>query len=188
MSEPVSALNHAGYEGLAHVAEIGLQGMITLRGDLGLRAVKSAATAASGAKMPAANRATGTGAGGLCWMSPDEVLVLCPYGDVPQTLDKMQTALAKGHALAVNVSDARTVFQVSGPFAREVMAKLCPVDFSPAAFSPGMFRRTRMAQIPAALWMLEDQSIQIICFRSVADYAFEVLKMAAQPGSDVGYF
>ena len=35
------------------------------------------------------------------------------------------------------MSDARAVFQVSGPSAREVMAKLCPVDLSPEAFKPG---------------------------------------------------
>ena len=33
MSEPVSALNGASFDGLAHVEECGLQGMITLRED-----------------------------------------------------------------------------------------------------------------------------------------------------------
>ena len=53
---------------------------------------------------------------------------------------------------------------------------------------PGMFRRTRMAQVPAAFWMVDDQTFQIVSFRSVADYVFSLLKVAAQPGSGVNFF
>lgn len=188
MSNSVSALDHASYSGIAEVREMGLHGMITLRGDLSLSKVKSAATSVAGGKMPAQGGCTCIEDRGIAWMSPDEVLVMCAYDAVTANLTKMQKALSKTNALAVNVSDARVVFQVSGPNAREVMAKLCPVDFSPEAFEPGMFRRTRMAQVPAAFWMREAETFQIICFRSVADYVFGILKMAAQPGSEVGVF
>ncbi len=188
ISAPVSALNNARFDGLAEITECGLQGMITLRGDLTARALKAGATQASGAKIPAPGRANITGDSGLCWMSPDELLVLCPYGEVETRLDALTTRLGDMFALAVNVSDARALFRVSGPSAREVLAKLCPVDMSPQAFTPGMFRRTRMAQVPAAFWMDEDDSIRIICFRSAADYVFGVLSAAAQKGSGVGYF
>ncbi len=188
MSEPVSALNRASFDGIAQVQELGLHGMITLRGDLSAKPVRSAATKATGAAMPDANAITVKGEAGLCWMSPDELLVLCPYGAVAGTLAQMQGALAGSHALAVNVSDARALFRVSGGSAREVLAKLCPVDLSPGAFQPGMFRRTRMAQVPAAFWMVDDQTFRIVCFRSVAQYVFDLLKAAAQPGSEVGHF
>ncbi len=188
MSEPVSALNKAGFDGLVRVEEIGLQGMITLRGDLSSKPVKTAATAAAGVAMPGMNEANCEGQSGLCWMSPDELLVMCPYDVVTSTVAQMQDSLAKSHALAVNVSDARAVFRVSGNSAREVMAKLCPVDLAPAVFRPGMFRRTRMAQVPAAFWMVDEETFQIVCFRSVADYVFSLLKVAAQPGSAVRYF
>ncbi|MFT4962690.1 MAG: sarcosine oxidase subunit gamma [Paracoccaceae bacterium] len=188
MSEAISALNHAEYDGLAHVYEIGLQGMITLRGDLSTKVLKTAATKAAGVSMPAANSVETTEDSGICWMSPDEVLVMCAYDTVEATLANMQKTLGETHAMAVNVSDARAVFRVSGPYAPEVMAKLCPVDLSPEAFKPGMFRRTRMAQVPAAFWMCDDQTFQIVCFRSVADYVFELLKIAAQPHSEIGCF
>ncbi len=188
MSEPLSALNGAAFDGIAHVQEIGLQGMITLRGDLAAKPVKTAATKATGAAMPGVNAANVQGDTGLCWMSPDELLVLCPYGAVSETLARMQSTLADGPVLVVNVSDARAVFRVSGASAREVLAKLCPVDLSPQAFKPGMFRRTRMAQVSAAIWMVDQETVQIVCFRSVAQYVFDLLKIAAQPGSEVGYF
>ncbi|MFV0515647.1 MAG: sarcosine oxidase subunit gamma [Jhaorihella sp.] len=188
MSETVSALSNADFDGLAYVEECGLQGMVTLRGDLSARAVHKAATGATGARMPDANRISMAGDSGLCWMSPDELLVLCPYAGAENTAGSMRKALGKTHALAVNVSDARAMFRVSGGAAREVLAKLCPVDLSPAAFGPGQFRRTRMAQIAAAIWMEDDGSFRIVCFRSVAEYAFNLLKAAAQPGSAVGVF
>ena len=188
MSDPVSALNHASFDGITLIEETGLQGMITLRGDLSARAVKAAATSASSAKMPAPNTANIKGETGLCWMSPDELLILCPYGEVPDRLTTLTDKLSGIHALAVNVSDARAVFRVQSKNAREVMAKLAPVDLSPDAFKSGMFRRSRMAQVPAAFWMDDDETFRIICFRSVAGYMFNLLKTAAMPGSQVGYF
>ena len=192
VSAPVSALNHARFDGMAQVSETGLQGMITLRGDLSNSTLKSGVTTAGGTAMPkpgTVNLKRDSGPReGLCWMSPDELLILCPYDEVSERLGALSRKLGDMFALAVNVSDARAMFQVSGPAAREVLAKLCPVDMSPEAFKPGMFRRTRMAQVPAAFWMDENESIHIICFRSVAEYVFGLLKAAAAQGSGVGYF
>ncbi len=189
MSKPVSALGNVTWsEGLVQVEEIGPQGMITLRGDLGNSAVQKVATGVAGVAIPAAGKASADGDAGLLWMSPDELLVLCPYGDVAANLAQLHTSLESEHALAVNVSDARAVFRVSGAAAREVMAKLSPVDLSPDAFGSGDFRRSRLAQVAAAYWMRDEQTFEIICFRSVAAYVFDLLKVAAQPGSGVGYF
>lgn len=189
MSEPVTALNGATWsDGIATVAEAPLQGMITLRGDLNSAAIAKAATGASGMKLPAPGMANCEGDKGICWMSPDELLVLCPYDGVADRLEKMRKGLAGTHALAVDVSDARAMFRVAGKGARDVMAKLAPVDFRRAAFTPGMFRRARLAQVPAAFRMGDDDAFYIICFRSHAQYVFDLLKIAAQPGSDVDFF
>ncbi len=191
MTEPISALKMAGFDGLARVEDCGLQGMITLRGDLSARAVKSSVTAATGLpgpKQPRPLQIIAGKSGAAAWMSPDEMLLLCPYGKTGSVLAAMQEKLAKVHALVVDVSDARALLQVAGPCAREVMAKLCPLDLSPENFRPGTLRRTRMAQIPAALWMEDDATFRVICFRSVADYAFNLLKTAAHPEAGVGYF
>lgn len=188
MSEPVSALNHATFDGIAKVTECGLQGMITLRGDLASRALKSAATGATGAKMPAPREVQIKGDKALCWMSPDELLVLCGYNDVPQVIGKIIKSLSGTHALAVDMSDARAMFRISGGAVRDVMAKLTPTDLSPDAFQPGQIRRSRLAQVPAAFWLEDEQTFRVICFRSVAQYTFDLLRTAARPGSDVGYF
>lgn len=189
MSEVISALGGAkDTRGIAVIEDAGLQGMITLRGDLSAAKVKKAATSVTGLAMPGQGAASSDGQNGICWMSPDEALVLCPHDAVADTVEKMTKTLGTVHSLVADVSDARALLRVSGPHAREVMAKLAPVDLRPSAFTPGMFRRTRMAQVAAAFWMPREDVFQIICFRSNAQYLFEVLGVAAQPGSEVGHF
>ena len=189
MSEPVSALASATYTaGIAEVSEVGAVGMITLRGDLSDKILRKAAVAAAGVNLPDMRQCLTQGEGGMAWMSPDELLIMCAYGDANAKLADLQVKLSKSHALAVNVSDARAVFEVRGPHAREVMAKLAPVDLDPSQFTAGMFRRTRIAQVAAAFWMPQDDVFRVICFRSVAQYMFDVLSVSAQEGSKVGMF
>lgn len=189
MSDPVSALKNAAYAaGIAGIKEIGPVGMITLRGDLTSKSVQKAAKVATGVKIPLQRQCLTEAGKGIAWMSPDELLIMCGYDEAIATLGKLNEALSKSHALAANVSDARAVFEVSGPYAREVMAKVAPVDLAPAQFTTCMIRRTRIAQVPAAFWMPQDDVFRVVCFRSVAQYVFDVLSVAAQPGSEVGVF
>jgi sarcosine oxidase subunit gamma len=188
MSNLASALNGASFSGLAKVDEAGLVGMITLRGDLGSAKVAAAVKAATGCAMPQQRKIEGTLAAGAAWMSPDELLVLVPYAEVNAKLDAMNAELAGEHALAVNVSDARAVFRVSGAASREVMGKVAPVDFSVAEFVAGDFRRSRLAQVAGAFWMDSEDSFTIVCFRSAADYVFGLLSVASNPQSGVGVY
>ena len=152
MPDPVTALQGARYEGLATITDAGPTGMITLRGDLASDAVRDAVQHATASACPPASGADGRGhrraLDGAGRAAAD--LPLC--GGHGQARDP-RAALAGQHFLAVNVSDARSHLHVAGPGAREVLAKLCPVDLSPDAFTPGMVRRTRMAQIAAAFWL-----------------------------------
>ncbi|MEO1137849.1 MAG: sarcosine oxidase subunit gamma family protein [Pseudomonadota bacterium] len=188
MSNAVSALQGAEYQGYVTVREMGLQGMISLRGDLASAKLKKAVKAVTGQAIPGQRGFNGSRDGGVGWMSPDELLLLVPYREMTAGLAEMETALTGEHYLAANVSDARALFCVEGDAAREVIAKLCPVDMSADGFGPGQIRRTRMAQIPAALWMPSEGQVEIVCFRSVAQYAFDLLKDAAEPGGEIGLF
>ncbi len=186
MSNAVSALQGAAFnDGIAEVREMGLQGMITLRGDFADKKLVKAIKGIAGA-LPAIREIAQKGDNSAAWMSPDELLVMVPYESVAATVDSLNKALSGTHFLTANVSDARAVFEVSGPRAREVMAKLAPVDFAPDAFKEGMFRRSRMAQVPAAFWMRDEDTFSVVCFRSVAEYMFDLLSIAAQAGSEVG--
>ena len=179
MSE-TSALNGRVVEGAVTVREMGLQGMVTVRGNLASTKLKKALTGLTGGSFPKQREIAANGDKALCWMSPDELLLLVPHGEAGTAVATIDAAMAGQHYMAVNVSDARAMFEVKGPGAREVMARLCPVDFHPDRFAPGEMRRSRMAQIPAAFWMPEEDCFRVICFRSVAEYAFGLLANAAK--------
>lgn len=188
MSNSVSALGgKVNTGGFAEVRELGLQGMITLRGDLSSAVVKKAVKGAVGVDVPDQRGVAVKDANGAAWMSPDELLVMVPYDQAQDTAKKMADALNGTHALVVNVSDARAVFEVAGPGAREVLAKLAPVDMSKGAFTQGTTRRTRLAQAAAAFWLKGEDRFQIVCFRSEAGYVFDLLATSAHEGSEVGF-
>jgi sarcosine oxidase subunit gamma len=89
-----------------------------------------------------------------------------------------------------NVSDARAYITLSGAdgLVREVLAKVVPVDMDPQQMPAGQMRRTKLAQVAAAIWMQGTGEARVVCFRSVGTYAFDVLCTVAAPGSAVGFF
>ena len=187
MSNAVSALQGKVAPGEVTIREAGLRGMIILRGDLNDKKLRKVCAELTGAKVPDQGKAHCEGDKGLCWMSPDELLVLVPYAEAADAIARIDAALGGTHYLAENVSDARAVLFVEGTFCREVIAKLAPADLHPDAFQPGDFRRTRLGQVAAAFWMRDEDTFEVICFRSVAEYTFGLLAASAKAGQ-VGHF
>jgi sarcosine oxidase subunit gamma len=186
MSKAVSALQGATSQGFAEVTEQGFVGMVTLKADLEAEGTMAALQEVLGAKVPARRSMTGDEGGTqVAWMAPDEVLILCPHADADRIVAELSGALGAAHHLVVNVSDARAVFRVSGAGAREVLGKLTPADLG--ALPAREMRRSRLAQVPGAFWFDAAGDATIICFRSVAQYAFDLLSNAARTGSEVGY-
>jgi len=183
MSNAISALDGKVAAGAVSIREMGLQGMITLRGDLSAKPLRAICEAVTGQTFPAGKMAQVEGGKGLCWMSPDEVLVLVPYEAATKTVSEIEAALKGTYFLAANVSDARALIRVEGPYAREVIAKLAPIDLHPSAFGPRDFRRSRLGQVAAAFWMQDEDTIDVICFRSVAEYTFNLLATSAKAGA-----
>lgn len=181
MSDPVSALGGARFEGFATIRETGPLGMVTLRAK-NLKTLEKAVKAAVGTKVPAQRRIVTSGDRACGWMSPDEYLLILPYVEVPKALAALEKALAKDHHLAVDVSDARAVFRVEGDRADQVLRKLAPADLDRMA--PDELCRTRLAQVAAAFWR-QDGGYTVVCFRSVAGYVMGLLSNAAQPGSEI---
>ncbi|NTT86591.1 sarcosine oxidase subunit gamma [Tabrizicola fusiformis] len=182
MADPISALSGASYDGFASIREIGPLGMITLRAKPDAAGLAAAISAATGCAVPAARRVVINGDRAAGWMSPDEYLLVLPYDQVAAALAAIAGALAGAHHLAADVSDARAVFRVEGDKATQVLAKLMPVDF--ATLEPGELRRSRAAQVAAAVWA-QDGGFTLVCFRSVAGYVMGLLTHSAMPGSEL---
>lgn len=180
MSDPQNA-------GLVTVAETAPMGTIALRGDLSDATVQAAVAKISGLSIPAPLEVKTQGDNGLCWMSPDELLILCPYASVGDRRNDLEGLLGDTHALAVDVSDARAAFTLKGDRVRDVLAKLMPIDLSPTAMPVRRFRRSRLAQIPGAVWLGDPETAHILCFRSVAEYVRNLLIASADPVGAVGF-
>ena len=182
MSEVVSALGHASFEGFAKVSEIGPLGMITLRAKPDVAGLAAAVQAAVGVALPSQREIEIAGDRAAGWMGPDEYLLVMPYDQANAALEALNTALKGQHYLAVVVSDARAVVRIEGGKADQVLAKLSPVDF--ATLAPKELRRSRAAQVAAAYWK-DGNGFTMVCFRSVASYAMGLLTHSAMPGSEL---
>lgn len=188
MSEIESALPDAAFDGLVSIEEAGPYGMLTVKGDLAAPGLQNAVKGIAGVVFPEPQQAVCSDTRGLLWMAPDELLVLTPYDDAPQACAAITQALSGTHHLAANVSDARAVFILRGAMIRDVLAKLTPADLHPDVLAPGTLRCTRLAQVPAAFWLRDQETAELICFRSVAQYVFDILAHAARPGTAPGHF
>ena len=134
-------------------------GMITLRGDMAAlgKATKKVAACA----LPLMRMSTASEIGRLMWMSPDELMLVCDHSDADRLVADLIQALGTAFTTAINVSDARQIFDIEGSGAEDVLSKLMPIDFHTLAETE--VRRTRMAQIPAAIWR-EGDRWRVMCF------------------------
>lgn len=155
-------------------------GMITIRADL--ERAGDAIAEAAGLPIPQATCTARDGSRCLGWMSPDELLLLLPVAEIARAVQALEQALTGEHALVADVSDARAVFDITGPHAGDVIAKLCPAD--PDALPRDGLRRTRAAQTAVAFWHI-GTGFRMIGFRSTADYLGRILMNAATPGSQL---
>ncbi len=176
MSDPATPLGNAIAKDSATIREIGPLGMISLRAATGTPGLVEAILAVSSTPVPGQRSILRQGDRWAAWMSPDEVLLVLPRADVPGALATIAATFSTRHHLAVDVSDARSVFRIEGAGADAVIARLCPVDLQ--RLPEGEIRRTRAGQVACALWRA-DGGITLVAFRSVARYVFDILANAA---------
>jgi sarcosine oxidase subunit gamma len=62
----------------------------------------------------------------------------------------------KGVATVVDQSDGKAVLRISGPQAREVLAKGCSLDLNPRVFKPGSAGTTPVVLIDCVIWQVDE--------------------------------
>ena len=165
-------------EALATISQVDDLGMIQIRA--GLARAGDAIAGAAGLAIPEPTSCTSDGARRLCWMSPDELLLVLPRAELADALAALTDALSTEHALVADVSDMRVAFRIQGDRALQVLEKLSPTEL--ASMPQDGLRRTRAAQAACGIWR-EPGGYVLIGFRSVADYLRGILTGAATPGS-----
>ena len=79
MSNVVSAAHGVSFDGAVHVEDVGVKGMITIRGDLSSAKMVKAVKSAVGLGMPQMRRIKVGVKGCVAWMSPDELMLFCNF-------------------------------------------------------------------------------------------------------------
>lgn len=75
----------------------------------------------------------------------------------------------KGLASISDQSGGRTVLRLSGPRARDVLAKGLPIDLHPRSFAPGGAATSTISLMGVQLWQVDDApTYDIALFRSVS--------------------
>ncbi|MFJ8050623.1 sarcosine oxidase subunit gamma [Streptomyces luteogriseus] len=103
----------------------------------------------------------------VLWLGPDEWLVLSPSEEAAALRD----ALGPDPGSVVDVSANRTTLELSGPSARQVLEKGCPLDLHPRAFGPGRAVSTTVGPVAVLLWQVDDApTYRLLPRSSFADF------------------
>ncbi|GHG87689.1 sarcosine oxidase subunit gamma [Streptomyces lanatus] len=104
----------------------------------------------------------------VLWLGPDEWLVV---SEGPAADAELTAALDGGPGSVVDVSANRTTLELSGPAARQVLEKGCPLDLHPRAFGPGRAVSTTVGPVAVLLWQVDDTpTYRLLPRSSFADY------------------
>ncbi|MFB7421058.1 sarcosine oxidase subunit gamma [Streptomyces sp. NPDC056121] len=124
-----------------------------------------------GAPLPREHGETTTSGGHtVFWLGPDEWLVLS-QAEVGSVVAELRAALAADPGSVVDVSANRTTLELSGPVARQVLEKGCPLDLHPRVFGPGRAVSTTVGPIAVLLWQVDDEpTYRLLPRSSFADY------------------
>jgi heterotetrameric sarcosine oxidase gamma subunit len=143
--------------------------------------LREAIRAAYGVELPkGSGRVEGNGIA-FVWAGPDQWLAVAEREQNRDLERELKSKLA-GIASVVDQSDGRVVVRISGPRAREVLAKGVPIDLHPRVFKPGSVAITHASHIGVILWQTDDApTYEAALFRSYADsFAHWLFESAAE--------
>ncbi len=192
-----SALAHLGLEGRGATArgaagiamgERPHRGMVNLRLDPGNAEATAAFESAFGFALPAAaNTSAGDADTIALWLGPDEWWLVVPGPEPeagPALAEKLRAALTGHFAAVTEVGESRTCIRVSGPRARAVLQKGCPLDFHPRVFQTATCAQSCLAKATVLIYLGADESVtegpifDIYVLRSFAEYLWAWLEDA----------
>ncbi len=169
-----TAAEDAGSPGVV-LSERPFLGYVNLRGDAEDATFLAAVEGVLGVALPLDPNIIAEGEDfTVCWMGPDEWLIILRPGGQTQCASDLRQALGELHASAVDTTGGYTLVNVAGARKRELLAKGCTLDLHPRSFSPGQCAQTNLGKAGVLLiprgGSFEAESFDVIVRRSFADY------------------
>jgi sarcosine oxidase subunit gamma len=132
-----------------------------------------------GVELPRAPRYTGSGSIAFAWAGPLQCLALGNKIEGREFEAHLRSSLA-GLASVIDQSDGRTIVRISGPRARDALAKGVLVDLHPSVFQPGHTAISTISNVGVHFWQLDlAPTYEFAMFRSLAVSFWEWLVDAA---------
>ncbi len=125
----------------------------------------------------------------LIWSGPDQFMVLAMNSQGAEQQDKLRKAVS-GIASLSDQSDGRCLIRISGPRARDALAKFCSLDLHDAAFVAGTAATTSIDHTSVNLWRGADGAAPVyyfLVFSSFADSLWHtIVASSLEYGVEVG--
>ncbi len=126
------------------------------------------------------NTVTSRGDRRALWLGPDEWLIVGPDGKQAAFLDALGVALAGAFGSIVDVSANRTVLDIRGSKALELLAHGVAIDLHPRSFGPGRCAQTFLAKAQVIIELRNEEATFHVWVRtSFASYVAAWLLDAA---------
>ena len=118
------------------------------------------------------------------WLGPNEWMIQAPDHEIDALHAQLEDNLSDHHVAATIVSDHSVAIELSGPGARRILEKGCPLDLHPRAFPAGACGQSQFLQAVLLIAKLDDSpSFLIRTRRSFAEYLWEALADAVKKDS-----
>jgi sarcosine oxidase subunit gamma len=181
LSRVYAAGRHGAKDGaaglsMAELTDFELVQAMARRGMWG--AAEQACKQAYGKAAPASPQAIEADGALLVWSGPDQFLLLSARKSGRSAMDAARSAFA-GIASLSEQSDGRSLIRVSGPRARDMLAKVCSLDLHPAVFPVGTAAATSIDHTSVNLWRGPDASgaavFHLLVFATFAESLWRTL-------------
>jgi sarcosine oxidase, subunit gamma len=125
------------------------------------------------------NTVTSQGDRRALWLGPDEWLLVGPDGERDTLEQALRSGLYGTFGSIVDVSANRTVLDIGGPKARELLAHALPIDLDARWFGPGRCAQTLLAKAQVTIERRDQSAFHLFVRASFAGYVADWLLDAA---------
>ena len=158
------------------IREVPYLAQINLRADLNDGDLMQRLTSTLGFALPVTpNTTTSQNDLRALWLGPDEWLLVGPDGQRDTVDQALRAGLSGAFGSIVDVSANRTVLEIGGPKARELLAHAIPIDFDARWFRPGRCAQTLLAKAQVLIERRDESTFHVFVRASFAGYVADWL-------------
>jgi sarcosine oxidase, subunit gamma len=175
---------HESSQGALFVRELPFLTQLNLRANPKHEPLVQALTDALGLALPLTPNTVARGRDDrhALWLGPDEWLVVAPDSQAAVLEQSIRSGFGGAFGSLVDVSASRTVLQLRGSAARDLLAHGIPIDLDPRRFPPGTCAQTLLAKSPVIIERRDEGgAFHLLVRSSFAGYVGDWLLDAAVP-------